>query len=108
MLGSDALWTTFWNLNQLMNLIAPEWSARWVKSELQLYDKCGWLSKGPGGLEYISVMVAEHEIPLMVAAYQHGVKGVDGKKVLEAAVKMQTTLPQLYPGGGAVGNSPVT
>ena len=104
MLGSDALWTTFWNMNQVMNLLAPEWSARWVKSELQMYDKCGWLSKGPGGLKYISVMVAEHEIPLMVAAYQHGVKGVDGPKVLEAAVKMQTTLPQLYPAGGAVGN----
>ncbi|MBI3851898.1 MAG: glycoside hydrolase family 92 protein [Verrucomicrobia bacterium] len=104
MLGCDAFWTTFWNMNQVMNLLAPEWSARWVKSELQLYDKCGWLSKGPGGLEYISVMVAEHEIPLMVAAYQHGVKGVDRQKVLEAAVKMQTTLPQLYPGGGAVGN----
>jgi predicted alpha-1,2-mannosidase len=104
MLGSDALWTTFWNMNQVMDLLTPEWSARWVQSELQLYDKCGWLSKGPGGLEYISVMVAEHEIPLMVAAYQHGIKGVDGKKVLEAAVKMQTTLPQLYPGGGGVGN----
>jgi predicted alpha-1,2-mannosidase len=104
MLGSDALWTTFWNLNQVMNLLAPEWSARWVKSELQLYDKCGWLSKGPGGLKYISVMVAEHEIPLMVAACQHGIKGLDAGKVLEAALKMQTTLPQLYPGGGAVGN----
>ena len=87
-----------------MDLLAPEWAARWVKSELQLYDKCGWLAKGPGGLKYISVMVAEHEIPLMVAAYQHGIKGVDGPKVLEAAVKMQTTLPQLYPAGGAVGN----
>jgi predicted alpha-1,2-mannosidase len=104
MLGCDALWTTFWNLNQVMNLLTPEWSARWVKSELQLYDKCGWLAKGPGGLKYISVMVAEHEIPLMVAACQHGVKGADAKKVLEAALKMQTTLPQLYPGGGAVGN----
>ncbi len=104
MLGSDALWTTFWNLNQLMNLITPEWSARWVKSELQLYEKCGWLSKGPGGLEYISVMVAEHEIPLMVAACQAGLKGFDAREVLEAAVKMQTTMPQLYPGGGAVGN----
>jgi predicted alpha-1,2-mannosidase len=104
MLGSDALWTTFWNLNQVMNLLAPEWSARWVKSELELYDKCGWLAKGPGGLEYISVMVAEHEIPLLVAAHQHGVQGVDGRKVLEAAVKMQTTAPRLYPGGGGVGN----
>ena len=104
MLGSDALWTTFWSLNQLMNLIAPEWSVRWTESELQLYDKCGWLAKGPAGLKYISVMVAEHEIPLMVAAYQHGLK-VDGTKILAASVKMQTTPPQRdLPGGGVVGN----
>jgi predicted alpha-1,2-mannosidase len=104
MLGSDALWTTFWNLNQVMNLIAPEWSVRWVKSELQLYDKCGWLSKGPAGLEYISVMVAEHEIPLLVAAYQHGLP-VNADKILAASVKMQTTPPELFPGGGAVGDA---
>jgi predicted alpha-1,2-mannosidase len=104
MLGSDALWTTFWNLNQVMNLIAPEWSVRWTKSELQLYEKCGWLAKGPAGLKYISVMVAEHEIPLMVAAYQHGLK-VDPNKILTAAVKMQTTPPEHLPNGGAVGNA---
>ena len=104
MLGCDAFWTTFWNLNQVMNLVAPEWSARWVKSELQLYDKGGWLAKGPAGLEYISIMVAEHEIALMVAACQHGLKGFDREKVLEAIVKMQTTPPQKHPGGGRVGN----
>ena len=105
MLGSDALWTTFWSLNQLMNLIAPEWSKRWTDSELQLYDKCGWLAKGPAGLKYIPVMVAEHEIPLMVAAYQHGLK-VDAEKILAASVKMQTSPPQKdLPGGGAVGNA---
>ena len=104
MLGSDALWTTFWSLNQLMNLVAPEWSVQWTNSELQLYDKCGWLAKGPAGLKYISVMVAEHEIPLMVAAYQHGLK-VDAAKILAASVKMQTTPPQRdLPGGGVVGN----
>ncbi|MDE3068063.1 MAG: GH92 family glycosyl hydrolase, partial [Verrucomicrobiota bacterium] len=105
MLGSDALWTTFWNMNQVMNLLSPEWSVRWVKSELQLYDKCGWTSKGPAGLKYISVMVAEHEIPLMVAAHQHGLKGIDGRKVLEAAAKMQTTMPELFSGDGAAGNA---
>jgi len=104
MLGCDAFWTTFWNLNQVMNLLAPEWSARWVNSELALYDACGWLSKGPAGMEYISVMVAEHEIPLLVAAAQHGIRGIDSGKILEAAVKMQTTLPQKHPGGGWVGN----
>ena len=87
-----------------MNLVAPEWSVRWTNSELQLYDKCGWLAKGPAGLKYISVMVAEHEIPLMVAAYQHGLK-VDAAKILAASVKMQTTPPQRdLPGGGVVGN----
>ena len=27
-LGCDAFWNTFWNLNQVWNLIAPEWSSR--------------------------------------------------------------------------------
>ncbi|HTV41628.1 MAG TPA: GH92 family glycosyl hydrolase [Candidatus Sulfotelmatobacter sp.] len=105
MLGSDALWTTFWNLNQVMNLMAPEWAARWTKSELQLYEKCGWLAKGPAGLKYISVMVAEHEIPLMVAAYQSGISGLKPKEILAAAVKMQTSMPQKTPNGGKVGNN---
>jgi predicted alpha-1,2-mannosidase len=104
MLGGDAFWNTFWNLNQVMNLAAPEWSARWVQSQLALYDACGWLSKGPAGLEYIPIMVAEHEIPLLVAAHQHCIKGLDAEKILAAAVKMQTTLPQRHPGGGWVGN----
>jgi predicted alpha-1,2-mannosidase len=104
MLGSDALWTTFWNLNPLMNLMAPDWSARWTKSELQLYEKCGWLAKGPAGLKYISVMVAEHEIPLMVAACQAGISGLDPEEILAAAVKMQTSMPRSTPGGGKVGN----
>ncbi|HEX3624967.1 MAG TPA: GH92 family glycosyl hydrolase [Verrucomicrobiae bacterium] len=104
MLGCDALWTTFWNLNPLMNLMAPDWSARWTKSELQLYEKCGWLAKGPAGLKYISVMVAEHEIPLMVAAYQAGIRGLDPEEILAAAVKMQTSMPQSTPGGGKAGN----
>jgi predicted alpha-1,2-mannosidase len=104
MLGCDALWTTFWNLNQVMNLAAPEWSARWVKSELQLYDKCGWLARGPAGLKYLSIMAAEHEIPLVVAAQQAGLPGLDADKILAAAVKMQRSPSQELPGGGRVGN----
>lgn len=104
MLGGDAFWNTFWNLNQVMNLIAPEWSVRWANSQLALYDACGWLAKGPAGLEYLPVMVAEHEIALLVAAHQHGLKGIDAEKMLEAVVKMQTTTPQKHPGGGWVGN----
>ena len=93
-LGCDAFWNTFWNLNQVWNLVTPEWSSRWVRSQLALYDAYGWLAKGPAGLNYVPVMVAEHEIPQMVAAYQMGIRDFDANKVLAAAVKMQTTPAQ--------------
>ncbi|MBR1889128.1 MAG: GH92 family glycosyl hydrolase [Alloprevotella sp.] len=102
-LGGDAFWNTFWNLNQFWNLVTPEWSAQWVNSELALYDACGWLAKGPAGMKYIPVMVAEHEIPFMVSAYQMGIRGFDAEKVLRAAIKMQT-IPAQHVDGGFAGN----
>lgn len=94
MIGCDAFWNSFWNLNQFWNLVAPEWSSRWVGSQLSLYDANGWLAKGPAGLNYIPVMVGEHEIPQIVSAWQMGIRDFDGRKALEAAVKMQTTPAQ--------------
>lgn len=93
-LGCDAFWNTFWNLNQFWNLITPEWSSRWVNSQLAMYDAYGWLAKGPAGMNYIPVMVAEHEIPMIVGAYQMGIRDFDAEKALEASVKMQTTTAQ--------------
>ena len=93
-LGCDAFWNTFWNLNQLWNLVTPDWSNRWVNSQLAMYDAYGWLAKGPAGMNYVPVMVGEHEIPQMVSAYQMGIRGFDAEKVLAAAVKMQTTPAQ--------------
>lgn len=93
-LGCDAFWNTFWNLNQFWNLVTPEWSSRWVRSQLAMYDAYGWLAKGPAGMNYIPVMVAEHEIPMMVSAYQMGINDFDPKKLLNAALKMQTTPAQ--------------
>lgn len=102
-LGCDAFWNTFWNLNQLWNLITPEWSSKWVNSQLALYDANGWLAKGPAGMEYIPVMVAEHEIPLIVSAYQMGIRDFDTEKAFKAVKKMQTT-PPAHVGGGLAGN----
>ncbi len=100
-LGCDAFWNTFWNLNQFWNLVTPEWSNRWVRSQLAMYDANGWLAKGPAGMEYIPVMVAEHEIPLIVGAYQMGIRDYDVEKAFEAVKKMQTTLPSVVAGGFA-------
>ena len=102
-LGCDAFWNTFWNLNQFWNLVTPEWSSKWVNSQLALYDANGWLAKGPAGMEYIPVMVAEHEIPLMVSAYQMGIRDYDAEKAFEAMKKMQTT-PATHVAGGFAGN----
>ena len=102
-LGCDAFWNTFWNLNQFWNLVTPEWSSCWVKSQLAMYDASGWLAKGPAGMEYIPVMVAEHEIPLIVGTYQMGIRDYDAEKAFEAVKKMQTT-PGRSVGGGYAGN----
>ncbi|WP_224071580.1 GH92 family glycosyl hydrolase [Arachidicoccus terrestris] len=103
-LGCDAFWNTFWNLNQFWNLAYPDWSSKWVKSQLAMYDANGWLAKGPAGMNYIPVMVAEHEIPLIVAAYQMGIRDFDVEKALKAAVKMQTTPSQKVGKSGYAGN----
>lgn len=103
-LGCDAFWNTFWNLNQFWNLVTPEWSSRWVKSQLAMYDANGWLAKGPAGMEYIPVMVAEHEVPLLVSAYQMGIRDYDVQKLFKAADKTLST-PQTAVGGALAGNA---
>ncbi|WP_158799155.1 GH92 family glycosyl hydrolase [Pedobacter sp. L105] len=103
-MGGDAFWNTFWNLNQFWNLATPEWSSKWVKSELAMYDANGWLAKGPAGMNYIPVMVAEHEIPLIAGAYQMGIRDFDAEKAFTAVDKMQTTPAQKVGEAGFAGN----
>ncbi len=96
MLGCDAFWNTFWNLNQLLGLVTPEMLSQWVRSELQLNDDGGWLARGPAGLRYSGVMVAEHEIALLVGAWQKGIRNFDGAKAFAAIKHMQTTPGKPY------------
>ncbi len=102
--GSDAFWNTFWNLNQLWSLVNPDIANKWVNSQLEIYDRGGWLSKGPGGIEYSSIMVASHEIPLIVNAYQKGIRDFDTEKAYKAMKEVQMSMPQPHECGGYVGN----
>ena len=102
--GCDAFWNTFWNLNQLWTLVTPDIANKWVKSLLEIYDRGGWLAKGPTGIEYSSIMVASHEIALIVSAYQKGIRNFDVEKAYEAMKHIQTTPGQPHEGGGYVGN----
>ena len=99
--GCDA----FWNLNQLWCLVTPDAANRWVKSLLEYYDRGGWLPKGPAGMEYSGIMEAEHEIALIVGAYQKGIRNFDAAKAYQAMRKMQTEPGRRHGGGGYVGNA---
>jgi predicted alpha-1,2-mannosidase len=96
MMGCDALWNTFWNLNQLWGLVTPDILSQWAKSQLQLNDDGGWLSKGPAGLRYSGVMVGEHDIALLVGAWQKGIRDFDGEKAFAAIKHVLTTPGKVY------------
>lgn len=106
--GCDAFWNTFWNLNQLWGLVNPDITEKWLNSLLEIYDKGGWLPKGPGGIEYSSIMVASHEIPLIVSAYQKGIRNFDIEKAFKAMKEIQMNPAQPHECGGYVGNRNIT
>lgn len=102
--GADAFWGSFWNLNQVWSLVSPDMTEEWVKSLLELYDKNGWLHDAPGGLEYASIMVAAHQIPFIVGAWQKGIHGFDADKAFKAMKEIQMNPGQPHECGGYVGN----
>ncbi|SMO88979.1 GH92 family glycosyl hydrolase [Gracilimonas mengyeensis] len=102
--GSDGFWITFWNLNQLWSLATPDIANNWVNSMLEIYDKGGWLPKGPTGIEYSGIMVASHQISLLTNAYHKGIRNYDVGKMYEAIHKLQTVPGHPYEAGGYVGN----
>ncbi len=104
MMGSDAFWGTFWNLNSLWTLATPDVANQWVRSFLEMSDKGGWLPNGPTGLEYCDIMVANHEVALMNSAFQKGIRNYDVNKAYAAMRKVQDTQGEVHPCGGLVGN----
>ncbi len=102
--GSDGFWISFWNLNQVWSLATPEIANNWVKSMLEIYDKGGWLPKGPTGIEYSAIMVASHQISLLTNAYHKGIRNYDAEKLYEAISKIQTEPGKPHEAGGYVGN----
>ena len=61
-------------------------------------------TQGPEGVEYCEVMVAAHQIKLIVSAYQKGIRNFYTEKAWDAIYKNQTTPGMKHPCGGWVGN----
>ena len=102
--GGDAFWNSFWNLNGLWSLMSPEIMDNWVTTQLEMFKYTGWTSKGPAGIEYSGIMEGSHEIALMVAAYQKGIRK-DGEDIYKAIRKMITQPGIEHPCGGQCGQT---
>lgn len=102
--GCDALWGAHWNLFPLWTLLTPDKANSWCNSLLEMYDRGGWLPQGPSGVEYCEVMVAAHQIKLLVSAYQKGIRNFDAEKAYEAMRKNQMTPGLEHECGGWAGN----
>lgn len=96
-------WNTFWNNQQLFNLIAPEISSTWARSAIQLYQNTGWFNTDPAGIEHTGVMVAMHVASQIQGAWQSGIRDFDLSTAYTGLKKMLTVSPERYPGGGTVG-----
>lgn len=100
---SGEYWNTFWNNQQLFNLMAPEISSRWARSAIELYKKGGWFNTDPAGVEHTGVMVAMHVISQLQGAWQCGIRDFSLDTAYQGLRRMLTVAPERHPGGGTVG-----
>ncbi len=100
---SGEYWNTFWNNQQLFNLLAPEMSSKWATSAISLYKNSGWFNTDPAGIEHTGVMVAMHLASQIQSAWQSGIRDFDFNLAYSGLKKMLTTAPEKYEGGGTVG-----
>lgn len=102
-IGGDAYWNSFWNLNTLWNLVTPEISSQQTRSLLEMYKHGGWLPDAPVGAEYWNVMVGAHQIALMGSAYQAGIRDYDTLQLFEAVKHVMSVNGIKHPCGGNAG-----
>lgn len=100
---SGEYWNTFWDNQQLFNLLVPEISSKWARSAITLYKNSGWFNTDPAGIEHTGVMVAMHVASQIWGAWQSGIRDFDLNTAYEGLKKMLLTPPQQYDGGGTVG-----
>lgn len=105
--GGDAFWNSFWNLNLLWSLVSPETLQQMTDTQLEMFEKTGWTSKGPAGVEYSGIMEGSHEMALMASAYLKGIMKKDAG-VAYAAMKKNVEVEPGNVCGGTPGNPQIS
>jgi predicted alpha-1,2-mannosidase len=88
--NTDALWGSFWNLNQVWALLYPERMTSFSKFLLSVYKETGWLPDGFVGNQRAPGMLSNQTTPFLAAAYARTPDAFD-KKTLWAAIKKNQT-----------------
>ena len=101
--GGDAFWNSYWNYNTILSLIAPNIMSNWVNTQLELFKYTGWTNNGPTGLEHTRVMGVTHQVALMVAAYQKGIRDYDVNELWKAVYHEVTEQGKSLKKSGNVG-----
>ncbi|WP_338356061.1 GH92 family glycosyl hydrolase [Yeosuana marina] len=86
-----SLWDTFRAENPLLTLIAPDKTSDIINSMLAYYSTKKILPVWTLYANETNCMTGYHSIPVIVDAYQKGIKGFDAEKAYEA---MKTTMMQ--------------
>jgi predicted alpha-1,2-mannosidase len=101
MYSSDGLWGTQWTLGPLWSLLAPELMTSLNNSLLLQAARDGWLPEAPVNQHYSPVMAGQHEVALIVGAWQKGLHGIDSEAAYTAIHKVLTVPGEPYTCGGA-------
>ena len=89
--SSLSLWDTFRAENPLLTLVAPDKVSDLVNSMLAYYDTKKILPVWTLYANETNTMTGYHSIPVIVDAYQKGIRGFDAEKAFSA---MKTTMMQ--------------
>lgn len=87
---TDALWGSFWNLNQVWALVYPEHMTSFARYLLSVYDETGWLQDGYVVNQRAPGMLSNQTTPFLAAAFARAPNAFDGQKLWNAIWKNQT------------------
>ena len=102
--GCDALWNTFWNLNQLWALVNPDLTSNWVSLFWKFIIQVDGCRKV---LQVLNTPVSwklRMKLHLIAGAYQKGIRDFDVANALKAMMHQQTTPGVVTPENGFAGN----
>ena len=89
----DAWYGSHWTMNTLWPILCPEVMSEFCSTSVEMYKNGGLIPCGPSGGNYTFVMIGDHAVPFIAAAYAQGIRDFDVQKAYEGLRK------NAFPGG---------